>query len=312
MLQDILRSHVVEDKDADNGVRDQADAAAQVRAKAEATERPPADEEVHRLNVELERRVQERTAQLEATNRELEAFCYSISHDLRAPLRAIRGFTEVLQEQYASQLDARGRDFLRRVCEASAQMDGLVEDLLKLSRASRGELRNEDIDLSSLAAGIVAELQRGEPSRPVHVEIAPGLRAQGDERLIRAVVDNLLRNAWKFTSAVAQARIEFGRTGGAEAAFFVRDNGAGFDPAYAGRLFGVFQRLHSASEFPGSGVGLAIVQRIVSRHGGRVWAEGAVGAGATFYFTLPASENSPNNPVLPAAIPAAAVAAPGA
>ena len=168
----------MEDKQSE-GVRKRAHTAARSGVKAGAAERLTADEAVHRLNAELERRVQQRTEQLEATNRELEAFCYSISHDLRAPLRAIRGFTEVLQEQYASQLDARGQDFLRRVCDASAQMDGLVEDLLKLSRASRGEIQTEDVDLSLLAAEIIAELRRSEPSRSMHVEIAPGLRAQG-------------------------------------------------------------------------------------------------------------------------------------
>jgi PAS domain S-box-containing protein len=246
-----------------------------------------ADDEVRRLNTELEQRVQERTSQLEATNKELEAFCYSISHDLRAPLRTIRGFTEVLMEQYGEQIDDRGRDFLRRTCEASAQMDRLIDDLLKLSRVSRAGIQNAEINLSTMVEQIFSELKRAEPDRAVGVVVTPRLTAHGDERLMRLVLDNLLRNAWKFTGKNPEARIEFGRMEEGEAAFFVRDNGAGFDMAYSGKLFGVFQRLHSSSEFPGSGVGLAIVQRVINRHGGKIWAEGKVNEGATFYFTLP-------------------------
>ncbi len=254
------------------------------------TEQQQAQEQVLRLNAELERRVQERTAQLQAANKELEAFCYSVSHDLRAPLRAVRGFTEVLTEQYAAQLDSRGQDFLRRVSDASAQMDRLVDDLLKLSRVSRSELRFDPVDLAPIAQEIIAGLRKEEPSRSVEAKIAPELKAQADERLIRLVLDNLLRNAWKFTGKKAQASIEVGRT--REGTFFVKDNGAGFDMAYASRLFGVFQRLHSPSEFPGSGVGLAIVQRVINRHAGRVWAEGSLNAGATFYFSLPAGQGA--------------------
>jgi PAS domain S-box-containing protein len=251
------------------------------------TEHQRAREEIRHLNLDLEERVRERTTQLEATNRELEAFCYSVSHDLRAPLRAVRGFTEMLLEHYGGQLDVRGQDFLSRVRDASSKMNELVEDLLRLSRVTRGEVRDQDIDLSAIAEEIAAEMKKEEP-RAVEMVIAPDLRAHGDERLVRVVLDNLLRNAWKFTSRCANARIEFGQTHDANAALFVRDNGVGFDMAYAGRLFGVFQRLHSAGEFPGSGVGLAIVQRVVNRHGGRVWAESRPGEGATFYFTLPA------------------------
>lgn len=257
---------------------------------SDVTERKQAEEEVRRLNNELEKRVQERTSQLEATNRELEAFCYSVSHDLRAPLRAVRGFTEVLVENHAAQLDDRGREFLRRVNDASLQMDRLVEDLLRLSRVSRTEIQSQKIDLSDLASQVIADLRSSDTGRQVNVVIDPGLRGCGDERLVRLVIDNLLRNAWKFTGKRTDAEIHFGQTiAGDEPAFFVRDNGVGFHMAYLGRLFGVFQRLHSATEFPGSGVGLAIVQRVINRHGGRVWAEGAVNAGATFYFTLPRS-----------------------
>lgn len=251
------------------------------------SERKVAEAQIRQLNAELEQRVRQRTAQLEGTNKELEAFCYSVSHDLRAPLRTIRGFSEVLLENYGPQLDDRGRDFLRRTTEAGMQMDKLIEDLLKLSRVSRGDFQTTDVDLSSLARSISDDLKRAEPQRNVEFTIAPGLRAKGDERLLRVVLENLFRNAWKFTSKHPSARIEFGHLNGERSAFFVRDDGAGFDMAYAGKLFGVFQRLHNPTDFTGSGVGLAIVQRAINRHGGRVWAEGKVEAGATFYFTLP-------------------------
>jgi signal transduction histidine kinase len=246
--------------------------------------------EILRLNAELERRVSERTTQLRATEKELEAFCYSVSHDLRAPLRSIRGFNEVLLERYASNLDARGQEFLRRACESSHYMDVLIDDLLKLSRIGRAELVRGPVNLSELARVIAETLHHFEPLRAVSFEITPNLRAAGDERLLRIVLENLLRNAWKFTSKRAKARIEFGFTSAPENAFFVRDNGAGFDRSYAGRLFGAFQRLHAASEFEGTGVGLATVQRIINRHGGRVWAEGDVDRGATFYFAMPSDE----------------------
>jgi light-regulated signal transduction histidine kinase (bacteriophytochrome) len=179
-------------------------------------------------------------------------------------------------------------DFLRRTSDASAQMDRLIDDLLKLSRASRTGIQNSEINLSLMGEQIISELRRAEPDHTVTWVLTPNLMAQGDERLMRLVLDNLLRNAWKFSSKQPNARIELGRVNNE---FFVRDNGAGFDMAYAGKLFGVFQRLHSASEFPGSGVGLAIVQRVINRHGGRVRAEGKVNSGATFYFTLPAASD---------------------
>jgi PAS domain S-box-containing protein len=253
------------------------------------TELKQAEGEILRLNAELEARVSRRTAQLEAINKELEAFCYSVSHDLRAPLRSIRGFSEVLLERYADRLDARGQEFLQRSCESSKHMDGLIDDLLRLSRVGRAELAWQPVDLSALAAAVAAELNKAEPKRNVDWVLAPRLQARGDERLLRIVLENLLRNAWKFTSKQSRPRIEFGAIAAPEAAFFVRDNGAGFDMEFAGKLFGVFQRLHSASEFPGTGVGLATVRRIVNRHGGRVWANGAVNQGAVFYFTLPAN-----------------------
>jgi light-regulated signal transduction histidine kinase (bacteriophytochrome) len=227
---------------------------------------------------------------LEAINRELEAFSYSVSHDLRAPLRSIRGFSEVLLQRYSSSLDQRGQEFLKRTCESSQQMDRLIEDLLQLSRVSRAELQHRPVNLSNLAVAIGAELRQAEPDRSVEFIVAPNLCAHADERLLRVVLENLLRNAWKFTAKQPKACIEFGFSP-ERPAFFVRDNGAGFDMAYADKLFGVFQRLHSAAEFPGTGVGLATVQRIINRHGGLTWAEGAPARGATFYFSLPVREN---------------------
>lgn len=243
--------------------------------------------EIGRLNAELERRVAERTALLEATNKELEAFSYSVSHDLRAPLRGMDGFSRALLEDYADKLDATGRDYLERLRAGSQRMAQLIDDMLELSRITRSELRRETVDLSAMAREIAEELRKSRPDRRVEFVVAPGIVVDGDPKLLRLLLGNLLGNAWKFTGKHETARIEFGRQeqeGGT--VFFVRDNGAGFDPAYAGKLFGAFQRLHSAAEFEGTGVGLATVQRIVHRHGGRIWAEGEVEKGAAFFFTL--------------------------
>jgi PAS domain S-box-containing protein len=223
----------------------------------------------------------------ESANEELEAFSYSVAHDLRAPLRAIDGFSQALEEDCADKLDAEDRKNLERVRAAAIRMSQLIEGLLGLSRLGRGEAVRERVDLTRLAEQSLSRLREAHPERRVECVVEEGLAAEGDPRLLAAALDNLLGNAWKFTSKVAHAQIEIGRrVAEGHPAFFVCDNGAGFDQAYAHKLFGVFQRLHAATEFEGSGIGLATVQRIVRRHGGRIWAEGEVGRGATFYFTL--------------------------
>ncbi len=224
---------------------------------------------------------------LEHKNRELESFSYAVSHDLRAPLRRIDSFSRAILESQAEKLDEPGRRYLERVREASQQMSQLIDDVLYLSRVTRADLREQDVDLSALANLILARLQETEPARKVETKIRPGVVVTGDGQLLRIALENLLENAWKFTSKLAESRIEFGVTqASGEPTYFVRDNGAGFDMTYADRLFGPFQRLHAQGEFPGSGIGLATVQRIIHRHGGRVWAEGLIGQGATFQFTL--------------------------
>lgn len=258
------------------------------REASQARRRAWAEAQLRRLNRELESRIAQRTAQLEVANKELEAFAYSVSHDLRAPLRGIDGFSQALMEDYGDQLDDAGRHYLSRVRAGTQRMGLLIDDLLRLSRVSRAQMERGPVDITTLAQGIFEELRQQEPGRKVVTEVAEGLSATGDAQLIRVVLDNLLGNAWKYTGKREEARIEVGSTGvDGELAFFVKDDGAGFDPTYAHKLFGVFQRLHGADEFPGTGIGLATVSRIVRRHGGRIWAEGEPGKGATFYFTLP-------------------------
>ena len=265
------------------------------RLHLEITEHLQAQQEIFHLNQELEQRVIQRTAQLKVANQELEAFAYSVSHDLRAPLRSIDGFSQALLDDYGEQLDEEGQEFLQRVRGASQRMAQLIDDLLYLSRITRGEMIRQPVDLSGLAELVAQELQQNNPQRQVEVVIQAEVTADGDPRLLRVVLENLLDNAWKFTGRCEQGRIEFGmgRNGSTtddappvKLVYYVRDNGAGFDPAYAEKLFGVFQRLHRVDEFPGTGIGLATVQRIIHRHGGQVWADGEVGKGATFFFTL--------------------------
>ncbi|MBI1176338.1 response regulator [bacterium] len=238
---------------------------------------------------ELDDRVRERTAQLALANRELDSFCHAVSHDLRAPLRSINGFGELLDKNHRNTLDDDGQRFLDRILEATGRMSELIDDLLSLSRVSRQELNFTPVDLSRLAQQVVETLRQNDPNRAVEVVIEEGLMVQGDGRLLRIVLENLLGNAWKFTSKTEGARIEVGREPAEEGepVFHVRDNGAGFDMRYADKMFTAFQRLHHEEDFPGTGVGLATVQRIIHRHGGKVWAEGEPGEGARIYFIVP-------------------------
>ncbi len=258
------------------------------RLEAEVAKRERAQEEIRKLNAELEERVSERTAELEMANQELEAFSYSVSHDLRAPLRAIDGFCKILMEDHAPTLPDPVPQYLGRVNDSAARMGRLIDDLLNLSRINRHELVRSPVNLSRLVQGILDELKSTSPDRRLDCVVTAGLQAECDPSLLHIALDNLLRNAWKFTRHCPVARIEVGTAGQDHGTvYFVRDNGAGFDMAYAKKLFGAFQRLHSEREFEGTGIGLAIVHRIIARHGGRVWAEARVNQGATFYFTLP-------------------------
>lgn len=252
------------------------------------TERRRAEQELQDLNASLEDRVAERTRELMAANRELESFSYSVSHDLRAPLRAIEGFVRAIAEDYGCAFDRQGKEYLNRVIGAARRMSLLIDDLLRLSRITRSELTCHPVDVSSMARSIAEELAGSQPDRAVEFEIESGISLHADSRLLRVLLENLLGNAFKFTSKTASARITFGacKEAGESPVCYVRDNGAGFDMQYADKLFGAFQRLHPEGEFPGSGIGLAIVQRIVNRHRGRVWAEARPQEGATFYFSV--------------------------
>jgi light-regulated signal transduction histidine kinase (bacteriophytochrome) len=280
------------------------------------TERKNAEKEIRILNEKLEQKVAVRTKELqdsqlallnlvddlnqsaksstlanqalEATNKELEAFSYSVSHDLRAPLRSIDGFSQALLEDYQKKLDDTGRNYLERIRRAIRHMSQLIDDMLKLSWVTRSAFRRESVDLSKMFREIIKKSQKYDPARIVGVSIQKGIIIEGDRDLMRIVLTNLIDNAWKFTGRKARPKIEFGMTNQAgKKAVFIRDNGVGFDMTYVGKLFGTFQRLHTTAEFPGTGIGLATIQRIIHRHGGQVWAEGEVGKGATFYFTLP-------------------------
>ncbi|QRK11655.1 CHASE3 domain-containing protein [Archangium violaceum] len=258
--------------------RDYGASLAQVRAQADA---------LRASEARLEARVAQRTSELTTANRELESFSYSVSHDLRAPLRAIDGFAQAIREDEGGRLSSDGLQLLTRLQGATTRMGQLIDDLLQLSRVTRAELKSEPVDLSELASSVVQELRQHEPGRDVMFSVQPGLTARGDSRLLRVMMENLLGNAWKFTSRRSGAHIEFfAETANGVTHYAVRDNGVGFDMAYASKLFSPFQRLHKSTEYPGTGIGLATVQRIVHRHGGHIEAQAAVGQGATFRFTL--------------------------
>jgi len=286
--------------DAFNGMlheveeRNAALAAANQRLLQEIDERRAAEEQVRRLNESLEVKVSLRTVQLEAANRELEAFSYSVSHDLRAPLRAIDGFSQAVLEDFGSSLEPQAREYLERVRLATQRMGQLIDDLLNLARVSRAELVRGPINISAMVQEIAAELGQRDPKRQVRWQIAADVTADADARLLRIALENLLSNAWKFTANTADACIEFGIAPSVDGneTYFVRDNGVGFEMSYAHKLFAPFQRLHDAREFPGTGIGLATTQRVIRKHGGLIWAQAATGKGATFYFTLGAKDHA--------------------
>lgn len=252
------------------------------------TDRKKAEKEIQSLNLELEERVVSRTAQLTAANKELEAFAYSLSHDLRAPLRCIDGYSLTILEDYDSKLDSHGRHYLKRMRTASQHMAQLIDDMLRLSRVVRSELQKKSVNISEMASAIAEQIKSMSPERSVEFIIAPELIVNADQNMMRIVLENLLENSWKFTSRHATGRIELNRMDkDGETVYYVRDDGAGFEMEFATKLFSPFQRLHSDEDFEGTGIGLATVNRIISRHGGRVWASSEVEKGATFYFTLP-------------------------